>query len=579
MLRCDCRRRLLFVLFPLATACGSSIHSKTLAPKASAPVVEVAPPPAVQPAPLVAAVRADDPVQTLISAADRHFKAGQSELEQGHFEGAKQEFNRAVDVLLESAYGARTVPRIREYFDRLVDRISAYEMRALAAGDGFAEKKYEAATIDELLELSTTLGTPAAPSELNDVVSADTTPHDVPIPFNQRVLAYIELFQGRLHDFIEEGMRRGSKYLPMIQNVFRAEGLPLDLAYVPLVESAFKPNALSKAKAKGVWQFMAGTALENGLRRDWYIDERSDPEKATVAAAKYLRTLGQLFDGDWHLALASYNGGPGRLQRAMKRGGEDDFWSLAQKPKLLPRETREYVPMILAAMVIARNPAQYGFEFQSEPAVAVEKVTLPRAVDLRRIAEWTDSSIDEIQSLNPELRRWTTPVQTSGYDLKVPAGKAEAVLARLDEAPATDLASLNYYIVRKGDTLPLIARKLHVNKADLADANYLNATSRVSAGQKLVVPAEASALLTARADRAVPATEARRTVTQSGELARASANSNRVKAIYEVKRGDTLASIAKVFQTTVASIKTWNPRISGDRLAAGQRLTVYWLAN
>jgi membrane-bound lytic murein transglycosylase D len=578
MLRCDCRRKLVFVLFPLATACGSSIHTKTLTPKASAPVVEAAPS-VVPPAPLVAANRADDPVQTLIGTADRHFKAGQAELEQGHFEGAKQQFNRAVDVLLESAYGARTEPRIREYFDRLVDRISAYEMRALAAGDGFAEKKYEAATIDELLELSTTLGTPTAPPELNDVVSADTTPHDVPIPFNQRVLAYIELFQGRLHDFIEEGMRRGSKYLPMIQNVFRAEGLPLDLAYVPLVESAFKPNALSKAKAKGVWQFMAGTALENGLRHDWYIDERSDPEKATVAAAKYLRTLSQLFDGDWHLALASYNGGPGRLQRAMKRGGEDDFWSLSQKPKLLPRETREYVPMILAAMVIARNPAQYGFEFQSEAAVAVEKVTLPRAVDLRRIAEWTDSSIDEIQSLNPELRRWTTPVQTSGYDLKVPAGKAEAVLARLDEAPATDLASLNYYIVKKGDTLTLIARKLHVNKADLADANYLKATSRVSAGQKLVVPAEASALLTARADRAVPATESRRTVTQSGELARASANSNRVKAIYEVKRGDTLASIARVFQTTVASIKTWNPRISGDRLAAGQRLTVYRLAN
>ena len=170
------------------------------------------------------------------------------------------------------------------------------------------------------------------------------------------MLAYIELFQGRLHDFIEEGMKRGGKYLPMIQNVFRAEGLPLDLAYVPLIESAFKPNALSRAKAKGVWQFMAGTALENGLRRDWYIDERSDPEKATQAAAKYLQTLAKMFDGDWHLALASYNGGPGRLQKAIKRaGGVDDFWKLSAKAKLLPRETREYVPMILAAIVIAQK--------------------------------------------------------------------------------------------------------------------------------------------------------------------------------------------------------------------------------
>ncbi len=373
-------------------------------------------------------------------------------------------------------------------------------------------------------------------------------------------------------------MRRGSQYLPMIQNVFRAEGLPLDLAYVPLVESAFKPNALSRVQAKGVWQFMTGTALENGLRRDWYIDERSDPEKATVAAAKYLHTLSKLFQGDWHLALASYNGGPGRLQRAMKSARLDDFWQLAAKPKVLPRETREYVPMILAAIVIARNPAQYGFDFAPEPAQEFEKVTLPRAVDLRRVAEWTDKSIDEIQALNPELRRWTTPVRDTSYELKVPAGTADLVQARLEDAPA-DLASLKYYTVRKGDTLPLIARKLHVSKADLAEANYLPATARVAVGQKLMVPHEATVLMAARTDRPVPVAEARATVAQSGQLARAAANSNRTKMMYQVKSGDTLASIARLFKTTVASIKTWNPRIPGDRVTAGQRLTVYRIAN
>src|SRR5262249_44409801 len=178
----------------------------------------------------------------------RHFEAGQRELEQGHVEAAKLEFNRAVDVLLESPYGARTEPRIREHFDRLVDRISSYEGRALATGDGFTEKDYEPATIDQLLAPPTTLGPPAATAELTDTVQSDlkNANHDIPIPLNQRVLSYIELFQGRLHEFIEEGMRRGSKYLPMIQNVFRAEGLPLDLAYVPLVESAFKPNDLSR---------------------------------------------------------------------------------------------------------------------------------------------------------------------------------------------------------------------------------------------------------------------------------------------------------------------------------------------
>jgi peptidoglycan lytic transglycosylase D len=562
-------------LLPIAVACGSSIKNQTPA-RPAAPAQAFAP--VSLPDTVVQQAPAEDPVLTLIAESDRHFKAGQTNLEQGHFEAAKQEFNRAVDVLLESPYGARTEPRIREHFDRLVDRISAYEVRSLAVGDGFTEKKYEPASIDELLALSTTFGTPPAAPELKDTVESDLTHHDIPIPLNQRVLSYIELFQGRLHDFMEEGLSRGSKYLPMIQNVFRAEGLPLDLAYVPLVESAFKPNALSRAKAKGVWQFMAGTALENGLHRDWYIDERADPEKATVAAARYLRTLSDLFDGDWHLALASYNGGPGRMQRAMKTAKLNDFWALSAKPRLLPRETREYVPMILAAIVIARNPAQYGFDVAAQAAHEFEKVTLPRPVDLRRVAEWTDSTIDEIQTLNPELRRWTTPVQSTSYELKVPAGTADTVLARLEEAPAMELAALKFYTVKRGETLPAIAKKLHVGKSDLAEANDLKATAKLATGQKLVIPQEATVLMAARNDRGVPVAEARQTVAQAGQLAEAS-TTNRVKYTYEVKQGDTLFSVARLFKTTVDSIKTWNPRIPGDRLTAGQHLTVYRLAN
>src|SRR5207253_6570834 len=196
------------------------------------------------------------------------------------------------------------------------------------------------------------------------------------------------------------------------------------------------------------------------LRRDWYIDERSDPEKATVAAAHYLSTLQKLFAGDWHLAFASYNGGPGRLQRAMKTTRLDDFWKLAAKPKLLPRETREYVPMILAAIVVARNPAQYGFDFDPESAPEYEKVVLSKPVDLRRIAEWAETTIDEIQALNPELRRWTTPVRDGQYELKVPVGAAGQVSTRLADAAAVELASLNWYTAKRGDTLAVIAKKL-----------------------------------------------------------------------------------------------------------------------
>jgi membrane-bound lytic murein transglycosylase D len=557
-------------------ACGSSL--KTQAPVVTAAVPALAQAAPVQPVlKVIPPAQVEDPVIALIAGSEGHFSAGQRELGLGHVDAAKREFNQAIGILLESPYGGRTEPRIRELFDRLVDRISTYEVKALAEGDGFTEKKDEPASIDQLLALSMTFGIPELKPELKATVQADlqTADHDIKIPLNERVLSYIELFQGRLHDFIEEGLKRGTKYLPMIQNVFRAEGLPLDLAYVPLIESAFKPNALSRAQARGVWQFMSGTALENGLRRDWYIDERSDPEKATLAAAKYLKMLSRLFSGDWHMALASYNGGPGRMQRAIKRVGVEDFWKLAERPKLLPRETREYVPMILAAIVIARNPAQYGFEFEAEVSPAFEAIRLDRPVDLRRVAEWAGTTIDEIQALNPELRRWTTPIRDAQYDLRVPEGTGDQVMAQLRDAPEVDVASLKWYTVKRGDTLPIIARKLTVSKADLAEANYLKVTARVTAGEKLIVPRETTPLMAARTERTVPVAESRPLKTPSTLLAQNSINSNRVKVLYLVQEGDTLSSIARIYRTTVASLKSWNRIPGNDRISTGDRLTIY----
>ena len=234
-----------------------------------------------------------------------------------------------MDLLLESPYGGRTEPRLREHFDRLVDRISTYEVKALAQGDGFTEKKYERASIDELLALSITFGASDV-EELKETVKSDleTSGHDIAIPLNARVLSYISLFQGRLRDFIEDGMKRAGRYLPMIQNVFRAEGLPLDLAYVPLIESAFNPNALSRAKAKGVWQFMSYTAVENGLQERRGTSMNGRIPESQWRRQKYLATLSKLFNGDWHLALASYNGA-GLVTQAIRRGGVDDFWALS----------------------------------------------------------------------------------------------------------------------------------------------------------------------------------------------------------------------------------------------------------
>jgi membrane-bound lytic murein transglycosylase D len=518
-----------------------------------------------------------DPVSDLIAVSNRHFEAGQHELQQGHLEQAKAEFNKALEVLLESSLGARSEPRIREHFDRLVERISAYEVTALAQGDGFTEKKYEPASIDDLLAIST-FDKPAPTAETEQAVTQDLqlTTHDIDIPTNAKVLSYVQLFTGRLKNYLEEGLSRGAPFLPMIQDVFRAEGLPLDLAYIPLVESAFKPNAMSRAKAKGMWQFMRGTALENGLKHDWYIDERAEPEKATRAAAKYLKTLHDMFDGDWHLALASYNGGPGRVQRAVKRSGRDNFWSLSATSRYLPRETREYVPLILAAIIIARNPAQYGMNVVPVEAPTFDTVTLQTAVDLRRVAEWTNTPVDTIQGLNPELRRWTTPVRAKNYELRVPDGTASVVEDALANAETADLAPLRWHTVKKGETIATIARKLKVSRADLAEANYLSLRAPLRSGQQLIIPRAPQLLLATRTDAPPPAVETRKTdaVVAAANVTPRAEKSEQTKLYYRVKQGDTLFSIARLYKTTVASLKNWNG-IRGTAIKPGQRLTIF----
>jgi peptidoglycan lytic transglycosylase D len=551
--------------------CGGSLQTVHTAVTPPAPL---ATPPAIA----AQAVSVQDPVTSLIAESQRRFAEGEQELAVGHLEQAKNAFDLAIDVLLQSPYGARSEPRIREHFDRLVERISAYEVGALAQGDGFVEKNYAPASIDDLLSLST-FEQPAPTTELQNTVENDLqlTRHDVDIPLNGKVLSYIELFQTRLHDWFDEGLRRGSRYLPMIQDVFRAQGLPLDLAYVPLIESAFNPNAQSRAKAKGLWQFMRPTGLDYALKQNWYIDERSDPEKATRAAATYLKTLGGMFGGDWHLALASYNVGLRRVQQARTRSRKNDFWDLAATSRYLPRETREYVPMILAAIVIAKNPSQYGFDVAPEQPLSYEKVAVSEPIDLRRVAEWTGAPIDDIQALNPELRRWTTPVRYPDYELKVPVGTGDAFRARLTEVSPESLATLQWHTVKRGESLLTIARKLKVKQADLADANYLSIRARVEPGQQLIIPSAPTTLLAARADNPAPATQlaVSHAVVSQQALSPTNTRLEPQKVVYRVKSGDTLFAIARLYKTTVDALKSWNTRISGSRIQAGDRLTIF----
>lgn len=505
-----------------------------------------------------------DPVATLLARVQTHFEQGRRELRDGHLSDARHAFDAALDLLLETDDATARDPRVQVTAERLVDQISALELSALSAVDGFADPLYEPASIDELLSAATEHElVPALTPETQATVLADlgAHPHDIDIPLNAKVLSYVELFQGRLRDWFAESLQRGTKYLGMIQRVLKEEGLPLDLAFVPLVESAFKPNALSRTRARGVWQFMSGTGRENGLHQNWFVDERADPEKATAAAAKYLRTLAKMFDGDWHLALASYNGGPGRLQRAIKQSGRRSFWDLASTPRYLPRETREYVPMILAAMIVGRHPAAYGFTIEPDAPLTYERVPVPAAVDLRKVAEWTNTSIDDIRTLNPELRRATTPAHAAGYEVKVPVGTAEPLRARLAETPVAELASFRWHQVRKGETLTSVAKRYAVRRADLAEANGLSAKSSLRPGTDLIIP-QPSTLPASRPSWVADARGARD----------GAAGGERV--VYRVRRGDTLVSIARSYDTTVDSIKTWN-KLTSSRLMPGDRLTIF----
>jgi membrane-bound lytic murein transglycosylase D len=258
----------------------------------------------------------------------------------------------------------------------------------------------------------------------------------------------------------------------------------------------------------------------------------------------------------------------------MERSGIENFWDLSESQRFLPKETREYVPLILAGMVIGRNPIQYGFEVASAEPLAYEKVPVPRAIDLRKVAEWTGASVDEIQSLNPELRRWTTPLRYPDYELKVPAGTADRFRARFATASPDELTTLNWHTVRRGETLTTIARKLRVSKTELASANALSTRSRVTAGQKLIIPRAPATLLATRTQRAVPDVAASRPVVDTGSVPDAKrATLSNAPTYYKVKRGDTLSKIARLFNTSVDRIKSWN-RLRSTTITPGARLLV-----
>ncbi len=520
-------------------------------------VVTAPPPQALAPAvlqPLVvpAPPRADpqpeapkpDPVVATIAAAEKAFQAGQDDYKAGHLDAAKQDFNRAVDILTQGPTPVRSDDRLQQEFDKITEQIHQLELVAFQKGDGFTEQQSEPAPIDEANQVTF----PVDPSmKARAEAELKTLQSDLPLVINDYVAGYINYFSTRGRKTFENSLVRSGRYREMIQRILKEEGVPQDLIYLAQAESGFHPLALSRARARGMWQFMASRAAGYDLAHDWWVDDRQDPEKSTRAAARHLRDLYAQF-GDWYLALAAYNSGPGNVQQAVKRTGYVDFWELYRR-NVLPGETKNYVPIILAMTIMSKNPAQYGLDVvRPDPPLNYDVVKIDYPVDLRLAAECVDAPVAQLEELNPSLLRGTTPKGHS-FDLHLPLGSKEKYDTAIAAIPVDKRVFWRYHRVEPGETLAGIAKKYHTTEHAIAQANNLEPEASLREA-RLVIPAAG----TARSEGKV-------------------AYSKRPTR-YKVHTGDTVLSVAEDFGVPAEKVRTWN-HLKGNQLQHGKSLLIY----
>jgi len=525
----------------------SDKHDKTdkSAKKASAPVIQELPAlPLDNPARrnMIWLTMPTDPRQTLIRKVEEKFASGEQNYKAGHLEAARRDFDEAVDWMLQSGYDPNSDPQLSELFHRVVDTVYTYELQAFRAGDGFNEAPAVPAPIDEVAEMTFPVD-PRLKARAEE--AAKNISHDLPLTVNDEVLSFLNFFQTpRGRAIVETGLRRAGRYRGMIARVLSEEGVPQDLIYLAQAESAFQPTALSRAGARGMWQFVAYRGQEYGLRHTWWLDERQDPEKATHAAAQHLRDLYKLF-GDWYLAMAAYNCGPGNVQKAIERTGYADFWELYRR-NVLPRETKNYVPIILALTLIAKDAPHYGIQAEPESPVATDMVKPGRAIDLRLVAETIDVDVETLRTMNPSLLRLATP-DDPAFELHLPLGTAPRFSAEIADIPPDKWVSWRRHRVAAGETLTAIAKKYRVTPKAIADANNLESSTALNAGEKLIIPA------------IQPAAENKRRMVS-----------------YRVRKGDTFLGIADRFSVESDDLLKWN-RLKSRRVSRGMVLRIYTL--
>jgi membrane-bound lytic murein transglycosylase D len=483
-----------------------------------------------------------DARQLLIHRVEEKFASGEQNYKAGHLEAARKDFDDAVDWMLQSGYDPNSDPQLSELFHRVVDTVYTYELQAFRAGDGFNEAPAVPAPIDEVAEMTFPVD-PRLKARAEE--AAKNISHDLPLTVNDEVLSFLNFFQTpRGRAIVETGLRRAGRYRGMIARVLSEEGVPQDLIYLAQAESAFQPTALSRAGARGMWQFVAYRGQEYGLRHTWWLDERQDPEKATHAAAQHLRDLYKMF-GDWYLAMAAYNCGPGNVQKAIERTGYADFWELYRR-NVLPRETKNYVPIILALTLIAKDAPHYGIQAEPESPVATDMVKPGRAIDLRLVAETIDVDVETLRTLNPSLLRLATP-DDPAFEMRLPLGSAPKFSAEIADIPPDKWVSWRRHRVAAGETLTAIAKKYRVTPKAIADANNLESATALNTGEKLIIPA------------IQPAAENKRRMVS-----------------YRVRKGDTFLGIADRFSVESEDLLKWN-RLNSKRVSRGMVLRIYTL--
>ncbi len=411
----------------------------------------------------------------------------------------------------------------------------------------------------------------------------DPKEFDIPIIVNDDVKKWMTYFLTRGRKYYGRYLQRSTKWMPMMHRELEARGLPADLVYLSMIESGFTTGATSYASAAGLWQFMPATGRQYGLRVDWWLDERRDPEKSTVSALQYLAYLNRMFAGDWWLSWASYNGGEGRVMKTTRRLGTTDFWKIVAHDSL-HTETENYVPKLIAAAIIGKHPERYGFVgLKYEPEFAFDAVEVPGSTSVEVLARCAGIPEEDFLALNPALRRWALPPDPEMQRIRLPVGQKDVFAEAFAKVPPAERITFVHHTVKKGESVGSIAKKYGISSDDIVRLNHIKNKNRVSIGTVLVLPGKGPngeripmAEVGEKPVAEKPASVGSPGEKSSGEKSSGGAKSDApapVKTTYKVRGGDTLGGIASKHGTTVTQLQKWNG-IRGNHIEVGQKLIV-----